>query len=58
MFDGDNGGAMKLQVQMLGPSKEENVKKWEMLFPGFYSNLEKIPTDQFRVVYTAAPIVK
>ena len=58
MFDGDNGGAMKLQVQMLGPSEEENVKKWEMLFPGFYSNLEKIPTDQFRVVYTAAPIVK
>jgi hypothetical protein len=58
MFDGDNGGAMKLQVQLLAPSAEENFKKWETLFPGLFDNLEKIPTDQFRVVYTAPPIVK
>jgi hypothetical protein len=58
MFDGDNGGAMKVQVQLLAPSAEENVKAWEAIFPGFYANIEKIPTDQFRVVYTSSPIVK
>ncbi len=58
MFDGDNGGAMKLQVQLLAPSEEENYRKWQERFPGFYETIEKIPTDQFRVIYTSAPIVK
>jgi hypothetical protein len=58
MLLGDNGGAMSLQVQLLAPSKEGNRKKWEKLFPGFYKNVEKIPTDKFRVVYTGEPIIK
>ena len=58
MFDGDNGGNMKLQVQLLAPGEEENVKEWETLFPGFLASIEKIPTDQLRVVYTGEAIVK
>jgi hypothetical protein len=58
MFNGDNGGNMKLQVQLLAPSEEANVQAWEKLFPGFMDNIEKIPVDQFRVVYTAEPIIK
>jgi len=45
-------------VQLLAPSSEENVKAWAAIFPGFYANIEKIPTDQFRVVFTSSPIVK
>lgn len=58
MFLGDNGGAMALYAQLLGPSKDENLKRWEELYPGFYKNVEKIPTDKFRVVYTGEPIIK
>lgn len=57
MFDGDNGGAMALQVQLLGPTTTENRTRWETLFPGFYKNVERIPTNRFRVVYTGDPIV-
>lgn len=58
MYLGDNGGAMALQVQLLGPTKEEHLRKWEALFPGFYKNVEKITSDKFRVVYTGDPIIK
>ena len=58
MFLGDNGGAMALQAQLLAQSSDGNRKKWEELSPGFYKNVEKIPTNKFRVVYTGEPVVK
>lgn len=58
MFVGDNGGAMALQPQLLGPTAEEHQRKWQSLFPGFYSNVGKIPTSSLRVVYTGEPIIK
>ncbi len=58
MLLGDNGGAMSLQALLLAPSKEDNLKKWEKLIPGLYKNVEKIPTDKFRVVYTGEPFKK
>ncbi|MCI4624833.1 MAG: hypothetical protein L3V56_02625 [Candidatus Magnetoovum sp. WYHC-5] len=58
MFLGDNGGAMAIQVQLLGPSRLENRLKWEAFFSGFYKNVEKIPADKFRVVYTWENIIK
>ncbi len=58
MYLGDNGGAMALQVQLLGPTREEHLGKWENLFPGFYRNVERITSDRFRVVYTGEPIIK
>ncbi len=58
MLNGDNGGAMALQVQLLGPTAAENYVEWEARYPGFYKNMEKIPTAKFRVIFTADPIVK
>lgn len=56
MYLCDNGGAMVILVQLLGPSRSENRKKWEEVFPGFYENIRRIPTDKFRVVYTGEPV--
>lgn len=58
MYLGDNGGAMALQVQLLGQTEAEHLRRWEELFPGFYKNVARIPTDRFRIVYTGEPIVK
>ena len=58
MFLGDSGAAMVLWPQLLGPSKEENLKRWEELYPGFYKNVEKIPTSKFRVLYTGEPVTQ
>ncbi|MBF8275172.1 MAG: hypothetical protein HW390_245 [Candidatus Brocadiaceae bacterium] len=58
MFLGDSGPAMALWPQLLGPSKEENLKRWEELYPGFYKNVEKIPTSKFRVLYTGEPVTQ
>lgn len=58
MYLGDNGGAMALQVQLLGQTEAEHLRRWEELFPGFYKNVARIPTDRFRIVFTGEPIVK
>jgi hypothetical protein len=58
MYLGDNGGAMALQVQLLASTPEEHYQIWEKLFPGFYKNIEKIPTNKFTVIYTGEPILK
>lgn len=58
MFLGDNGGAMAIDAQLLAPDSDENVKKWNDLFPGFYKSVAKIPSSEFRVVYTGEPVVK
>jgi len=56
MYNGDNGGAMALQVQLLHSSKREHRAIWESRFSGFYKNVKKIPTDRFRVIYTGEPV--
>jgi hypothetical protein len=58
MYLGDNGGAMALQLQLLSPTKEGQFTNWEKLFPRFYWNIEKIPTEKFHVVHTGEPIIK
>ena len=58
MYLGDNGGAMALQPQLLGPTEKENRKKWDKRIPGFYKTVMKIPVDHLRVVYTGKPITK
>lgn len=58
MYDGDNGGAMAVQIQLLAESPSESRQIYDSLFPGFYKNVEKIPTDRLRVVYTGEPILK
>lgn len=58
MYLGDNGGAMALVVQMLDPSKKIHREKWEALFPGFYKNIRRIPTDKFRIVESGVMIEK
>ena len=58
MLDGDNGGAMALQIQLLAPSVEENIRSWNSMFPGLFADIEKIPTDRFRVVETYQPVVR
>jgi len=52
MFDGDNGGAMSIQVQHLGPTASDSRDEWDSRFPGFYNDMSKIPTNKFRVLYT------
>ncbi|MBF0488119.1 MAG: hypothetical protein HQK98_08145 [Nitrospirae bacterium] len=58
MYLGDNGGAMAVQAQLLAPDSDDNQKKWDDLLPGFYKSVAKIPTNQFRVIYTGEPVVK
>jgi len=58
MLDGDNGGAMAVQLQLLAPSAQDNYREWERLYPGFFETVEKIPSARFRVVYTGQPMVK
>jgi hypothetical protein len=57
MFDGDNGGAMALQPQLLGPTPREHRARWESLAPGFYDSVQRIPTRHFRVVDTGPPMM-
>ncbi len=56
MYDGDNGGAMALQLQLLDPDPAEHRRKWDALFPGFYTTINRIPTDKFRVIATGPPV--
>jgi hypothetical protein len=58
MYDGDNGGAMAVQVQLLAPEADDNHAAWEARLPGLFKDIAKIPTDRFRVVHTGEPIIK
>ncbi len=58
MYLGLSGGAMKLEVQLLAPTPQGNRLKWEKLFPGFYKNIQRIPTRAFRIIYTGEPIIR
>ena len=57
MFDGDNGGAMALQPQLLGPTPREHRARWDSLAPGFYESVRRIPTRHFRVIDTGPSTV-
>lgn len=58
MYLGDQGGDMKIQVQLLSPDRDRNPSLWEQIFPGLYENIERIPTSRFRVVDTGEPTVR
>lgn len=50
MYNGDNGGAMTLQFQLLDPDPDVHAAKLERRFPGFARAIRRIPTRHFRVV--------
>lgn len=58
MFLGVSGGAMKLQVQLLGATPEANRREWERRLPGFYDNVKRIPTREFRILDTGDPVLR
>ncbi len=58
MYLGVSGGAMKLQVQLLGSDSEANRREWERRVPGFYENVKRIPTREFRILDTGDPIIR
>lgn len=58
MYLGVSGGAMKLQVQLLGPDSDSNRREWERRVPGFYENVKRIPTREFRIIDTGDPIIR
>jgi hypothetical protein len=58
MFLGDNGGALALQLQLLGNTGDKNISEWEKRFPGLYENIRRIATKHFRVVYTGEAMIK
>jgi hypothetical protein len=52
MYDGDNGGAMALQFQLLDPDPDVHAEKLDAMFPGFRKAIQKIPSDRFRIIDT------
>ncbi len=59
MYLGDNGGAMALLPQLLGPNKQAHMREWERRFPGFYETIKRIPVHPFRIVDTGVrPYIK
>jgi hypothetical protein len=58
LYVGDRGGDMKIQVQLLDRSSDRHVDMWNDRFPGFYRDIEKIPTDRLRIIDTGPPTIK
>jgi len=58
MFLGDNGGAMGVYPQLLDPDATANQAAWEAQFPGLFRNVDKIPSNRFRVIYTGPATTK
>ena len=52
MFNGDNGGDMAISFQALGRNKDANDREWNSKFPGMIDQVDNIPTNMFRVIYT------
>jgi len=50
MFDGDQGGAMAIQIQLLDRDPASHAAKLEKMFPGFARAIQKIPVSAFRIV--------
>ena len=58
MYDGDNGGPMALQPQLLDKDPAVHRAKWDSLFPELYESINRIPTKEFRVVNTGGELKK
>ncbi len=58
MYLDNIGGDMALATQQLGATPAENRAAWDALIPGFYHTVTKIPSDQFRIVYTGEPTLR
>jgi|GEM_PF-2177896 len=56
MFLGDNGGAMSLGIQLLGRTSQQNLRLWEQRFPGLFAAVKRIPTREFRIIFTEFPL--
>lgn len=54
MYLSDRGGDWALQVQLLDEDPSVHRAMWEDRHPGFYSSIERIPTDAFRIVELGA----
>jgi len=52
MYNGDNGGAMTLQVQLLDEDPDVHAELLDDMFPGFADAIRRIPTNRLRVVDT------
>lgn len=58
MYLCDRGGDMAIQVQLLSDRPALHRSRWEDRLPGFFKSIEKIRTDQFRVVDQGEVVVK
>jgi len=58
MFLGDNGGAWKVQPQLLAKNKDEHRAIWDRRVPNIFNAIEEIPTSAFRVVDTGLATVR
>lgn len=56
MYLCDCGGPIALQLQLLDKDVAVSRKKWDEKAPGLYSTIIKIPTNQFRLLYTVDPV--
>jgi hypothetical protein len=54
MYLSDRGGNWALQAQLLDEDPAVHRAKWEARLPGFYSSIERIPSDAFRIVELGA----
>ncbi len=50
MYLGDNGGSFTIYMQVLDPNPEASRALWEQRCPGVYKDMQRIPTDRFRVL--------
>ncbi|HMB67857.1 MAG TPA: hypothetical protein VKU85_01055, partial [bacterium] len=58
MYLCDRGGDMAVQMQLLGDRPSLHRNRWEDRLPGFFKSIEKIHTDQFRIVDEGEPVIK
>jgi hypothetical protein len=56
MYLCDCGGPMALQLQLLDKDVNVSRQKWDEKAPGLYTTIKNIPTNQFRLIYTADPV--
>jgi len=58
MYLCDCGGPMALQLQLLDKDVAISRQKWDEKAPGLYNTIQKIPTNLFRLIYTADPVTR
>lgn len=50
MYNGDQGGAMAIQIQLLDPDPNVHADLLDDMFPGFRQSIRNIPISHFRIV--------